>query len=204
MKTLLIATANQHKIIELSRMLRGTGFAVIGIDATPGYTPPKENGKTFVANARIKALALREHWQQTKSQSSVPFILADDSGICCDDLNGAPGIYSARYARGKANDTNNNRKLVAELKKITNPKLTAHYTCALVLLEPNGNEHVVEEHCEGKIIFEPQGSGGFGYDPHFYVEKYQRTMAELNAEEKDAISHRGKALRLLAVNLAKF
>jgi XTP/dITP diphosphohydrolase len=201
MKKLLIATANKHKIVELGRMLATLGYEVMGLEILPDYVSPKESGKTFIENARIKANALREHFLLARKGLTPPSILADDSGIACDDLNGAPGIYSARYARSGATDESNNRKLVRELLKKHDPKMGARYVCALVLLDPDGKEMVVEEKCEGKIVFEPKGSGGFGYDPHFFVEQYGRTMAELTPVEKDAISHRGKALRKLVETL---
>jgi XTP/dITP diphosphohydrolase len=197
MKQLIIASTNKHKTSELSQMLASHGYEVFGVDKFPTYKAPKETGKTFLENARLKAQALKKYLQQVMKPKNGRLILADDSGLACDDLNGAPGIFSARYARGDASDASNNRKLIKELQKITKPKLTAHYVCALVLIDDAGKEWDITETCEGQIVMTPQGSGGFGYDPHFFVPEFGKTMAELDAETKNQISHRGKALKKL-------
>ena len=201
MKQLIIASTNKHKISELSQMLASHDYEVLGIDKFPTYKAPKETGKTFLENARLKAQALKKFLQQVKKPKEGRLILADDSGIACDDLNGAPGIFSARYARGDASDASNNRKLIKELQKVTEPKLTARYVCVLVLIDDTGKEWDMTETCEGQIVITPQGTSGFGYDPHFFIPTFGKTMAELDAETKNQISHRGKAFKKLASHL---
>lgn len=145
-----------------------------------------EHGETFIDNALHKARSV--------FQNVGGYVLADDSGLVCEDLGGAPGVYSARYAGSGASDGENNRKLVAEIALVHDPCRRAEYQCALVLIDPKGRETVIEESCEGAITLTPSGHDGFGYDPHFYLPDQDRTMAELSVREKNAISHRGKAM----------
>ena len=191
-KQIILASRNQGKIRELKNLL-GDSWSVVGLD-DPDFSEftgeIEETGTTFRENALIKARAVH--------QQCGGFVLADDSGIECDDLEGAPGVYSARFAGPKATDEQNNAKLVELLQAAQDPNLRARYVCVLALINPVGEEFVVEETCEGIINFEPKGSGGFGYDPYFYLPDYSCTMAELPLEEKNKISHRGKALRKIA------
>ncbi len=188
----LIATHNRKKQAEMQRVLSPLGISVktaddIGIT----LTEVEENGVSFAENAKIKALSgCRE--------SGLPCI-ADDSGLCVDYLNGAPGIYSARYSGG--DDEDNNTKLLEELKDVPIEKRTAYFMCSISCCFPDGSEITAEGKCHGHIGFERQGNGGFGYDPLFITDK--GCFGELTAEEKDEVSHRGKALRELKEKLEK-
>lgn len=200
MKKIFVASDNQHKLGEIGEMLVGSDFEVRGVVGLNGFKMPSETGATFADNARLKARSLRGFLAHHGADRSV-FVLADDSGLECHDLNGAPGVLSARYAGAGASDARNNTKLVAELARLPSSKKTARYVCALCVIFPDGREVGVEESCEGRIILEPKGTGGFGYDPHFLVLEYGKTMAELPPALKNEISHRGKALRRLVALL---
>ena len=185
---IIIATHNKHKLQEMSRILSPMGYEVvtdrdIGIE----LSDVEENGETFLDNARIKAEA-------GCKESGLPCI-ADDSGLCVDALGGAPGVYSARYSGVHGDDDGNNRKLLKELEGVTTEKRTAHFACAICVSFPDGSEVTATGKCEGYIGYEKKGSNGFGYDPLFMVG--DRSLAEMSAEEKDAISHRGNALKEL-------
>ena len=185
---IIIATHNKHKLAEMARILEPMGYEVvtdrdIGIE----LSDVEENGTTFLENARIKAEAgCRE--------SGLPCV-ADDSGLCVDALNGEPGVYSARYCGEHGNDAANNEKLLMKLENVADEKRTARFVCAICVSFPDGSEITAEGKCEGKIGYEHRGSNGFGYDPLFMVG--EKSFAELSAEEKDAISHRGNALKKL-------
>lgn len=191
---IFIATKNQKKLIELTRILTPFGFEVLSEkDLDSPLEEIEETGTTFRENALLKAKAglLRTGY----------ISVADDSGICVDYLNGAPGIFSARYSGG--NDEDNNNKLLNELEGVPLDKRGAHYTAAIACVFPDGREFTVEGKCYGKIAFERQaGNGGFGYDPLFISEK--GPFSQLTAEEKDSISHRGQALRLFKEELKKY
>ena len=185
---IIIATPNKHKLTEMSRILEPMGYEVvtdrdIGIE----LTDVEENGETFLENARIKA-------ESGCRESGLPCI-ADDSGLCVDALNGEPGVYSARYSGEHGNDAANNEKLLFNLKDVPDEKRTARFVCAICVSFPDGSEITAEGVCEGKIGYEYKGSNGFGYDPLFMVG--DRSFAEFSAEEKDAVSHRGNALKKL-------
>ncbi|MBF0104743.1 MAG: non-canonical purine NTP pyrophosphatase, partial [Deltaproteobacteria bacterium] len=155
---------------------------------------------TFIENARIKAVSLK-NYLLNKQPSGVAmdetYIVADDSGLECEDLDGQPGVQSARFAGEHATDAENNAKLVSMFAVTTHLTRAAQYVCALVLLFPDGSSKEIIETCQGFITLSPQGDGGFGYDPHFYLDRYNKTMAELPLDEKNKISHRGKAIRKL-------
>ena len=191
---IFIATKNQKKLIELTRILIPFGFEVLSEkDLDSPLEEIEETGTTFRENALLKAKAglLRTGY----------ISVADDSGICVDYLNGAPGIFSARYSGG--NDEDNNDKLLNELEGVPAQNRGAHYTAAIACVFPDGREFTVEGKCYGKIAFERQtGNGGFGYDPLFISEK--GPFSQLTAEEKDSISHRGQALRLFKEELKKY
>jgi XTP/dITP diphosphohydrolase len=188
---LVVATRNEHKLRELAEILAGVDL----IAAPGGLELPPETGKTFAANALIKARAARAATGQAA--------IADDSGIEAAALGGRPGVRSARYAGEGASDEENLRKLIAELADAVDRRVA--YVCVIAYLDEGGHEHLFEGRCEGELIDAPRGSGGFGYDPAFVPldagERDGRTMAELSAAEKHAISHRGRAARLLAAHL---
>lgn len=185
---IIIATHNKHKLEEMSRILSPMGYEVvtdrdIGIELTDA----EENGETFLDNARIKA-------ESGCRESGLPCI-ADDSGLCVDALDGAPGVFSARYSGVHGDDEGNNKKLLSELSGVPTEKRTAHFACAICVSFPDGSEVTATGKCEGYIGYEKKGTNGFGYDPLFMVG--DRSLAEMTAEEKDAISHRGNALKEL-------
>lgn len=200
MKTVYIASASKHKVGELRQMLAPLGYDVRDLTEFESHVSPEETGSTFLENARIKARALKFHLNQLAINQTN--ILADDSGLECDDLGGAPGVYSARYSGENATDTTNNLKLVSEISKLPHPTYATRYVCALIFLASNGTEKSIVETCEGQIISNPKGENGFGYDPYFYLPELGKTMAELMPEEKNRISHRGKAFKKLLEALA--
>ena len=196
-KTVVLATNNAHKASEIENALAMPGWEFKTLRQLNVVSNPEEDASTFVGNARIKARAAHV-------ASGGLAALADDSGIVVDALDGRPGVHSARYAGEACNDEANNNKLLAELASVAWEARTARYVCALVFIDTNGSEVVVEGTVEGKIGFERHGSGGFGYDPLFFPDAYngQRTFAEVSQEEKAHISHRGEALRKLAQAIA--
>ncbi|MFD1831800.1 MULTISPECIES: RdgB/HAM1 family non-canonical purine NTP pyrophosphatase [Streptomyces] len=189
---LILATRNAHKVRELEAILSATGLDLdlVGADAYPEVPDVKETGTTFAENALLKARTLAR-------ATGLPAV-ADDSGLCVDVLGGAPGIFSARWAGRHGDDKANLDLLLAQLSDIDDPHRTAHFACAAALALPDGTERVVEGHLPGTLRRTPAGSGGFGYDPILQPEGESRTCAELSPEEKNAISHRGRAFRELA------
>jgi XTP/dITP diphosphohydrolase len=189
----ILATGNQHKVAEMAELLPGVELKPL----PEGFEMPLEDGDSFEANALIKART---------AHSAFPgeTVIADDSGIEAEDLGGAPGIYSARYAGLDADDEDNLTKLLREVDTAGGSRRAA-YVCALALIEPGGSEYVFEATCEGWLLREGRGSGGFGYDPAFVPDDLapgdERTMAELSPAEKNAISHRGRAARMLSRHL---
>jgi len=192
---IFIATKNAKKLEELSRILVPMGIEVLSerdLDKPLGEV--EETGTTFEENAILKAKAgLKETGYIS---------VADDSGLCVDYLDGAPGIYSARYSGGHGNDEENNKKILRELEGVPMEKRTAYYVAAIACVFPDGRSFTVRGECHGHIAFEESGSCGFGYDPLFISEK--GCIGHLSAEEKDSISHRGKALRLFREELKKY
>lgn len=192
---IFIATKNQKKLKELECILIPMGFEVLSQkDFATDFPDPIEDGTTFEENAIIKA---KDGLKNTGLIS-----VADDSGICVDYLGGAPGIYSARYSGEHGDDESNNQKLLSELDGVPIEKRTARYVAAVACVFPDGRYFTVRGECEGKIGFEPIGNGGFGYDPYFISEL--GPMGELTADQKDSISHRGKALKLFKKELEKY
>jgi XTP/dITP diphosphohydrolase len=190
---LILATGNRHKLAEMRELLPG-----VELEPLPeGFEMPPEDGDSFEANALIKARAAH------LAAAGKP-VLADDSGIEAEDLGGAPGIYSARYAGSGSDDQTNLDKLLREVDAAAGNRRAA-YVCALALIDADGSEHVFEARCGGHLLREERGTGGFGYDPAFVPDETgpedPRTMAEITAAEKHAISHRGKAARLLQAHL---
>lgn len=188
---LVLATRNHHKVAELRAILAAAGIRheLVGADAYPQIPDVPETGVTFAENALIKARALA-------SATGLPAV-ADDSGLCVDVLGGAPGIFSARWAGRHGDDKANLDLLLAQLSDIADLHRAAHFGCAAALVLPDGPERVVEGRMDGVLRHEPAGSGGFGYDPVLQPLGGTRTAAELTPDEKNAISHRGKAFRAL-------
>jgi XTP/dITP diphosphohydrolase len=188
---ILLATGNRKKAVEIVAILRegeGPVTEFASLADFPEVPEAVEDGETFLENARKKA-------HPAAKETGLP-TLGEDSGLVVDALGGAPGIYSARYAGEDAADGENTRKLLEEMRDIPAAKRTARYRCVAVLAWPDGREITADGSCEGRIALEPRGEGGFGYDPVFLLDD-GRMMAELTPSEKDAISHRGRALRKL-------
>ncbi|MEU7009709.1 RdgB/HAM1 family non-canonical purine NTP pyrophosphatase [Streptomyces sp. NPDC046332] len=191
MTRLILATRNAGKITELHAILADAGLTheLVGADAYPEIPDVKETGVTFAENALLKAHALAQ-------ATGLPAV-ADDSGLCVDVLNGAPGIFSARWSGTHGDDRANLDLLLAQLADIDAPHRAAHFACAAALALPDGTERVVEGRMPGTLRHTPAGTNGFGYDPILQPAGYEVTCAELTPEEKNAISHRGKAFRAL-------
>ena len=191
--TLVLATRNQGKIKEFRRILDAISngaINLVGLENFPHTTEVEETETTFKDNALLKARSIC-------TETGLPAI-ADDSGLCVDALDGAPGIFSARYAGVHGDDQANNRKLLRDLENVPEGKRSAHFTCAAALVLPDGREHVSEAIFEGSILFAPVGDHGFGYDPLFRPQGLTISSAQMSADEKDLISHRGKSLRAIA------
>ena len=184
---LILATRNEGKLEELRELLKGMPILVSSLKDYPHAPKVVEDGDTFLENARKKAHDVARHTGR--------FALADDSGLTVDVLQGAPGVISARYAGKDGDAAANNKKLLRAMKKVPADARKAAFVCVMVLAAPDGREWYVEGRCDGTIGFEPKGEGGFGYDPLFIVEKFGRTMAELGMDEKNRISHRGRAMK---------
>ncbi len=191
---MILASRNEHKLRELAEILPGAGLAPL----PEGIEMPPEDGLTFADNALIKARAAREATGQP--------VIADDSGIEVDALDGRPGVRSARYAGESATDGENLEKVLRDLADAGGPA-TARYVCVIAWIDGDGNESTFEGVCEGSLIAGTRGTGGFGYDPAFVPEDTgsddHRTMAELSASEKHEISHRGRAARAMAAELER-
>jgi XTP/dITP diphosphohydrolase len=193
---LVLATGNQHKLAELTRILAAghVDVELAGLAAFPGAPEVAETGATFVENARLKARAIAAF-------TGLPAV-ADDSGLCVDALNGMPGVLSARWSGRHGDDAGNLRLLLAQLADVPDERRGAHFTCAAALVVPGGREHVSEGIVHGCLVHSPRGENGFGYDPVFVPDDASVTTAEMDSDAKDKISHRGKALRALAPVIA--
>jgi XTP/dITP diphosphohydrolase len=194
--TVVLATRNAAKLRELARILGGEASGggqvrLAGLDEFPGAPDVPETGATFEENALLKAHAIA-------SYTGLPSV-ADDSGLCVDALNGMPGVLSARWAGRHGDDQANLELVLAQVADVPDPRLGAQFVCAaaLVVPHPAEQEWVVTGRVEGRLIRSPRGSGGFGYDPIFLPDGFGQTTAEMTAEAKDAISHRGRAFRAL-------
>ncbi|HHX17869.1 MAG TPA: XTP/dITP diphosphatase [Clostridium sp.] len=195
MKKFIVATKNQGKLKEIQEILAKFPFQVVSM-VDEGITKDiDESGTTFEDNALIKA---REVHKITGE-----IVMADDSGLEVDYLDGAPGVYSARFAGENASDEDKNNKLLELLKDVPYEERKARFVCAIAVVLSNGEEFTVKGVCEGYIGFKPEGKNGFGYDPLFYVPEFNMTTAQMKPEQKHEISHRGKALRLMAEKLKK-
>lgn len=195
--TVVVATNNRGKLTEIRATLDFTGWRFVAAGELDGEWPsPEEDGETFEDNARIKARAAFERFGMPA--------LADDSGLEVDALDGAPGVYSSRFAGPCATDAENNARLLLALDEVLAEKRTARFRCTMVLIGQDGSETVASGSCEGSIGFTAAGEGGFGYDPLFCPHATPgRTMAQLDVAEKNAISHRGAALKALRDALAR-
>ncbi|MEG1760764.1 MAG: RdgB/HAM1 family non-canonical purine NTP pyrophosphatase [Hydrogenoanaerobacterium sp.] len=194
MNDLVVATGNKGKLREFKRIFAPLGVKVFSAAELGFDVNPNETGTTFAENAKIKAQAVQK-------LCGLPTI-ADDSGLCVDALNGAPGVYSARYAGENGTDEQCVQKLLDAMRNVADEKRTAHFACAICCLMPDGAELTAEGCCYGKIGYERHGSEGFGYDPVFLTE--QGCFAEITGAEKDALSHRGKALRAFYEKYKKY
>lgn len=193
MSKLIIATNNQSKVREIKAILGGFYDEILSLKDAGIVADVVEDGETFHENAAKKAVEI--------SRMVDGDVLADDSGLCVDALDGAPGIYSARFSGEGADDRKNNEKLLSLVKNESNRR--ARFVCALVLANGGREKLYVEDYAEGEIIDEPRGENGFGYDPLFYVKEYGQTFAQIPAETKNVISHRAKALEKLKKEVEK-
>ena len=197
-RIVFLASRNAKKLGEMQRILAevASGVVVVGLDEVAAYDEPVEDQPGFEGNALLKARA-------GLTATGLP-TLADDSGLCVDALNGMPGVLSARWAGPPKSDARNNELLLAQLADVSDERRTAHFTCAVAFCHPDGPTHVVHGHMPGRVVREPRGSGGFGYDVLFVADELAEvdgrevTTAELDAAAKDRISHRGKALAEIA------
>jgi XTP/dITP diphosphohydrolase len=189
---ILLASRNAKKLAELRRILAATGAAteLVGLDDVPAYPETPETGLTFEENALLKARA-------GAAATGLPTV-ADDSGIAVDVLGGMPGVFSARWAGRHGDDHANLTLVLGQVADVPDEHLGAAFVCAAALAFPDGREYVTHGRQPGRLIRQPRGAAGFGYDPIFVAAGQTRTNAELTAEEKDAISHRGQAMRALA------
>jgi XTP/dITP diphosphohydrolase len=192
---LLLATRNPAKLDELRRILarKAPDLVVVGLDDVPPYEEVPETGATFAENALIKARVALAH-------TGLPAV-ADDSGLAVDALNGMPGVLSARWAGKRKSDEANLGLLLEQLAETPDARLGATFVCAAVLITPDGAETVVEGRMPGRLVREPRGDNGFGYDPIFVPDGFDVTSGQLPPEQKDEISHRGKALRSLVPHI---
>lgn len=197
MTTVLIASNNAHKATEIAEALDFPGWEFKTLKQVGVSSDPAEDAETFLGNARIKAHAAQQ------ASGGMP-VLADDSGLEVDALDGAPGVHSARYAGEPCDDAANNAKLLDALFDVADEARTARFVCQLVFLDENGNEVDARGTVEGRIAHEAHGENGFGYDPLFLPEVFgfERSLGEAKPEEKNAVSHRGNALRELRAKLS--
>ncbi len=186
---LLVATRNRGKLREIVHFLQDLPIEIEGLEVFPELPPVEETGSTFLENARTKALSVA-------LQTGLPS-LADDSGLEVEALGGAPGVISSRYGGREGDDAANIARLLREMEGLPEESRRARFVCVLVLAHPDGLWVSVEGVCPGRIAEAPRGTGGFGYDPVFVPEGLERTMAQLSLEEKNSLSHRGRALRAL-------
>ncbi len=194
--TLVVGTRNVKKREEILEIIGDLPLDVKDLTSWPDAPEVIEDGQTFEDNARKKAIELANHLK-------LP-VLGEDSGLVVPGIGGRPGVYSARYAGEPCNDENNNQKLIAELTPLPEEKRLAYYVCTAALANSDGEViATVEGRCHGRIILEPRGNGGFGYDPLFLIPEYHKTFGELSATVKHALSHRGRALAKLRPQIRK-
>ncbi|ACD24209.1 MULTISPECIES: XTP/dITP diphosphatase [Clostridium] len=195
MKKLILASNNIKKIKEMKELLKDLNIEIKSLNEENIDIDVEEDGSTFEENAKKKA---KEIYDFLKSRNERNFlVLSDDSGLEVDYLNGAPGIYSARYAGEHGNDKKNNEKLLSELSSVPTSKRTAKFVCQIAMFDEDGRYYSITGDANGCILEKPQGDDGFGYDPLFLYRPLNKTFAELTLEEKNDISHRGVALKKL-------
>ena len=197
MKKLIVASNNNHKILEIKEMLSKFDLEVLSLKDAGIDIDVEENGTTFMENASIKARAIKELCKDD-------MVLSDDSGLSVEALNGAPGIYSARYCGEHGNDVENNKKLIREMQGIPMEKRNAKFICAMALIIDENTEVEVQGEVNGFILEEYEPSDGFGYDPLFYVPELKATFNDVPREVKNSISHRGRALEMLEKEIKKY
>lgn len=191
---LILATSNKDKAREIAEILSDTPFVVTTMKEE-GYDPDiVEDGKTFEENALIKARTVH-------ALAEGAYVMADDSGLCIDALDGAPGIYSARFCGENSTYPEKFAKIFEMLKDVPEEKRTAKFVCSIAVVRPDGSEFTVRGEVRGVLHEKPMGDGGFGYDPIFYVPEFGMTTAQMTKEQKNSISHRGKASRAMAEKL---
>lgn len=193
---IIFATGNEGKMREIRSILADLGLPVLSMKEAGVSLDIEENGATFGENAEIKARAV---WERTGG-----IVLADDSGLAVDYLGGEPGIYSARYLGEDTSYEVKNRVIIDRLKGVEGAARSARFVCNIAAVMPDGSVLHTEETMEGRIAEEPAGSGGFGYDPILWLEEFKKTSAEITMEEKNQISHRGKALRAMKEELIRW
>jgi len=186
---IIVATKNRGKLREIRDALKDLRFQILGLNDFPDVPEIEEDGRSFTENALKKARFYSKYFGK--------LTIADDSGLEVDILNGLPGIYSARHAGNEASDRENRRKLLKEMEGVPISKRGAKFKCVIAMVSPGGKEILVEGSCRGRIGFKEVGKRGFGYDPLFVLPRYGKTMARLTVEEKNRVSHRGKAIRKL-------
>ncbi len=194
LRTLLIGSQNPKKVGELAEILHDLPWRVKSLQDFPSAPEPEEDGRTFQDNAVKKAVYYANRFQV--------WCAADDSGLVVDSLDGAPGVYSARFAGPQATDAENNAKLLAALVGVPESQRTARFVCCAALVEPGGTPHLEMGTVEGRIGFENRGTVGFGYDPLFTPDGHDKTFAQMTAAEKHAVSHRGRAFANLRSYIA--
>lgn len=199
MKKLLVASNNQHKIREIKEILKDIPVEILSLKEAGIDIDVEETGNTFMENAYIKAKAIYDLLDNKEDY----LVMSDDSGLAVDALDGAPGVYSARFAGEHGNSKKNNEKLLFMLEGIEFENRTARFVCAIVLIYGNEQALKVVGEVEGYITDKEYGEDGFGYDPIFYTKEFNKTFAELTSEEKNSISHRGRALEQLKNGLEK-
>lgn len=199
MKKFILASNNAHKVKEIKEILKDFDFEILSLKEAGIDIDVEEDGKTFEENSFKKADEIRKYLVSKGENNFI--VMADDSGLEVDYLNGAPGIYSARYAGEHGNDAKNNEKILNELKGVKEEDRKANFVCVIVAVTDKGEKIVAEGKSYGVILEELSGNEGFGYDPLFFVPEYKKTFAEMNSDEKNAISHRGRALEKLKINL---
>lgn len=202
MKKIIIASNNKHKIFEIREILKDLDFEIKSLEDEGIDIDVEEDGSTFEENSKKKSGEIAKYLKNKGEHDFI--VMADDSGIEVDYLNGAPGIYSARYAGVHGDDVANNNKLLKELKGVPKDKRTGRFVCVISLVDDKNMEISIRGEAEGIIKEELLGYGGFGYDPLFYYPPLDKTFSELSSEEKNKVSHRGKALKKLREELVKY
>ena len=196
MHTIVLASRNKKKSREVTELLAPHGFEVVPVTEFPDVPEVEEDGQTFAENAAKKAREVALHLKR--------WVIGEDSGLRVDAINGAPGIYSARYSGPGATDESNNRKLMEDLRDVPDDKRGAGYICSVALSDPFGTIQVAcEGTCRGRILTEANGAGGFGYDPYFLIPEYHLTFGQLSSLVKHRLSHRARAFSIFIPQLLK-